>query len=205
MSTKKTAMLMIGVAACAVWLSLVWSPEVEAPPAANEAAEPEALELKQPEPVAEVAHRAVELQASAPKERPAPAPDASLLEKPERIPTPHPMSLDQSKPPEQYGALAELKKQYETESRGEESSETEAGLRALINTPNIPAELVQDITCRRSLCKIEAHWTPRRRIGFAVLLESFKQMYSQRVAVEPALGQAADSSYVTTLYMRLKP
>jgi hypothetical protein len=193
----KLVMLLIGAAACVVWLSWVVSPEVEEPPAVIAAAEPAPTPVvastkpapAQPQP----APQTVEPEPSAPEET-----------KPERIPTPHPMSLDQSKPPEQFGELAELKKQYASESRDDKSSTTEAALRKLIDTPNIPSELVQDITCRRDLCKIEAHWTPRRRIGFAVLLESSKNLYSQRVAVEPARGPSPDGSYLTTLYIRVK-
>ena len=197
----KIVMLLIGAAACVVWLSWVVSPEIEEQPAENETA---AIEAPPAAPVAKPAPpEPVRPQQPAPQSA-EPEPSAEAEPPPERIPTPHPMSLDQTKPPEQYGALAELKKQYESESRDDTSSETEAGLRALIKTPNIPSELVQDITCRRRLCKIEAHWTPRRRIGFAVLLESSKNLYNQRVAVEPAAGQSADGSYVTTLYIRLK-
>jgi hypothetical protein len=190
-------MVSIGAAACIVWLSWVVSPELEAP-AAIEAAEPQPIQT----PVVPVVKQAPEQRQPAPQtvELEPSAPEA----KPERIPTPHPMSLDQSKPPEQFGELAELKKQYASESRDDKSSTTEAALRKLIDTPNIPSELVQDITCRRRLCKIEAHWTPRRRIGFAVLLESSKHLYSQHVAVEPAAGQSPDGSYLTTLYIRVK-
>ncbi|HTU58125.1 MAG TPA: hypothetical protein VMF89_06820, partial [Polyangiales bacterium] len=132
------------------------------------------------------------------------APDASLLHQPERIPTPHAMSLDQTKPPEQTGPLAELKNQYASESRSADSSATEAKLRTLISEArNVPSELVHGITCRRSICKIDMHWTARRRIGFAVVFGSFKQMYNQRVAVEPPSGRAEDGTYPTTLYLQL--
>lgn len=201
----RIVMWLIVAAACVAWLSWVVSPEVEEPAAASEAEEtPVAAPapIAPVEPVAPVAKAAPEPTAAPSKEEPAQEPAEEA--KPERIPTPHPMSLDQTKPPEQFGALAELKKQYDSESRGAASSETEARLRALIDVPNIPSELVQDIQCRRTVCKIETRWIPRRRIGFSVLVESFKNMYSQRVAVEPAAAEAADGTYPTTLFIRLK-
>jgi type IV secretory pathway VirB10-like protein len=211
---KRSGIVVIGLAAttCIAWLSWAWSPALdEHAPIANHAGDTapvpisQALTQPQPEHVAQ-AVAAPEPKAPEPKSEPPPAaPDASLLQQPERIPTPHPMSLDQTKPPEQFGALTELKNQYASESRSAESSATESKLRALISTPNIPSELVQGISCRRNLCKIDTQWTPHRRLGFAVLLESFKQLYSQRVAVEPAPARSDDGTYLTTLYVRINP
>jgi hypothetical protein len=213
-NAQRTWIGVLGLAAtvCIAWLSWAWSPALEednedAASIANDAGEaapaPVSTAVPQHAPPAPTpATPAVQPPAPAP----AAAPEASALQQPERIPTPHPMSLDQTKPPEQFGALAQLKNQYASESRSADSSVHEAKLRELVTqAPNVPSELVQGISCRRNVCKIDVQWVPRRRIGFAVVLESFKQLYNQRVAVEPAAGKADDGTYPTTLYLRLNP
>jgi hypothetical protein len=209
-NAQRTGAVVLGLAAttCIAWLSWAWSPaldEVDEAPIADDAGEvaptPVSSALSQPAQAAPTQAPA----APTPKLE-ATAPDASLLQHPERIPTPHPMSLDQTKPPEQFGALAQLKNQYASESRSAESSANEAKLRELVTQArNVPSELVQGISCRRNVCKLDLQWLPRRRIGFAVVLESFKQLYNQRVAVEPAAAKADDGTYPTTLYLRLNP
>lgn len=213
MTNARRGMVVLGLVAtaCIAWLSWAWSPSVhpsEEPVANDDAGEAApvptpAVAQAEPAPAAKVSPPppAPEPPAAAPE-----APDASLLHQPERIPTPHPMSLDQTKPPEESGPLAELKNQYAYESRSADSSATEAKLRALISEArNVPSELVQSITCRRTVCKVDMQWTARRRIGFAVVSGSFKQMYNQRVAVEPPSGRSEDGSYPTTLYLQLSP
>jgi|GEM_PF-3313751 len=214
MTNARRGMVVLGLVATVfiAWLSWAWSPSVDQddqtdePIARDEAGEaapaPTSVVSQAPAaPVAKVSLPAPKAPAPAPE-----APDASLLHQPERIPTPHPMSLDQTKPPEQSGPLAELKNQYASESRSADSSATESKLRGLIaESRNVPSELVQNISCRRSVCKLDLQWTARRRIGFAVVSGSFKQMYNQRVAVEAPSGRADDGTYPTTLYLQVTP
>lgn len=115
------------------------------------------------------------------------------------------MSLDQARAPEASGPLRQLAQQYASESRAAESSAREAQLHALLSTPNIPAELIDSLTCRRSICKLELRWTPRRRLGYVVVFESLKRLYDQRVAVEPAAAVAADGSHPLSLYVAVEP
>jgi hypothetical protein len=203
--------LTIAAAACILWVTWAWSPELEQPTEEpfQPAPEPPSPPVAQPAAPTAPAPAAVVLPPTPPvpaAQAPTPeAPAPGVPEPPARIPTPHPMSLDQTKPPEAYGSLAELKQRYETESRAADSAATEAKLREMVTTPNIPSELVQAISCHRSVCKIEAHWAPRRRIGYSIVLESFKNMYDKRVAVEPAEQRSEDGTYLTTIYIRPKP
>lgn len=209
MTKARRGILIVGVGAavCIAWLTWAWSPSVEEEPVVHDADE------AAPTPVSTAAQPSA--PSPSPMLRPAPAPAApapaapaepATEQVPERVPTPHPMSLDQTKPPEAYGALTELKNQYASESRSAASDATETQLRTLLaEAPNVPAELVQGISCRRTICKLETRWTPHRRIGFAVLLESFKQLYKQRVAVEPAHARSDDGTYLTTLYLGVQP
>src|SRR5205809_987935 len=57
---------------------------------------------------------------------------------------------------------------------------------------------------RSNLCKLDLSWKPERRLGFVVTLESSKQMYNKRAAVEPGTREA-DGSYLTKLYIRMNP
>jgi type IV secretory pathway VirB10-like protein len=210
MTNARRGMVVLGLVAtaCIAWVSWAWSPSVDQVDPAEEAIAGEpapapaiAVSQTPSPPVPKVDPPAPKPSAPAPE-----VPDASLLHHPERIPTPHAMSLDQTKPPEQSGPLAELKNQYASESRSADSSATEAKLRGLISeSRNVPSELVQNISCRRSVCKLELQWTARRRIGFAVVSGSFKQMYNQRVAVEAPSGRADDGTYPTTLYLQFTP
>lgn len=213
MTNARRGMVVLGLAAtaCIAWLSWAWSPSLdqqEEPVASDfeDGAPPvsaPAVTQAEPVPVAKISPPvpAPEPPASAPA-----AADPSQPAQPERIPTPHPMSLDQTKPPEQSGPLTELKNQYASESRSADSSATEAKLRTLISEArNVPSELVQGISCRRSICKLDMLWTARRRIGFAVVSGSFKQMYNQRVAIEAPSSRLEDGTYPTTLYLQLSP
>lgn len=210
---RGTVVLGLVAAVCSVWLTWAWSPALEnaAAPRADDAGEaaPEATRntVLQPQPAPVVKPSLAPLPPpTAPAPAQAPAEADPALQQPERIPTPHLMSLDQTKPPEPSGPLAELKNQYASESRSAASSINEAKLRKLVTEArNVPSELVQGISCRRTICKIETHWIARRRIGFAVVLESFKQLYNQRVAVEPAQERSPDGTYVATLYLQITP
>jgi len=209
MANPRRGLMVLGLvgALSIAWLTWAWSPgELAQAPSASDAEEdvrpaapaPPVLPAPAPAPVAKP-------NPPAPA-APLPAAAEEPLAQPERIPTPHPMSLDQTKPPESSGPLAELKARYASESRGADSSATEAKLRQLISDArNVPSELVQGISCRRSVCKLELQWTARRRIGFAVVLGSFKEMYNQRVAVEAPSGRAEDGTYLTMLYLQLTP
>jgi hypothetical protein len=192
------------VAVCIAWVSWAWSPDAETERAAPAQSEPDegaqalAAPSTPPPPLAALK--------VAPQIKPEPAAAAPQqpAEQPERIPTPHPMSLDQTRPPEAYGPLAEYKQRYASESRAAESSATEQKFRSLFDVPNIPPGLLQDVSCRRSMCKLALAWRPERRLGFVVTLESSKNLYNKRVAVEPGTRED-DGSYLTNLYIRLTP
>lgn len=207
MTNGRRGMMVLGLAAtvCIAWLSWAWSPRVDRIDQTDEPAASEAVEAgppMQPEPAPAAKQSPPAPQPKAP-EPPPPASEDAPVQEPERIPTPHLMSLDQTKPPEQSGPLSELKNQYASESRSAASSATEDKLRELLSEArNVPSELVQGISCRRSICKLDLQWTARRRLGFVVVLESFKQMYNQRVAVDPPAGRAEDGAYPTTLYLQ---
>jgi hypothetical protein len=208
-SSKRNGWMVAAVvgALLVAWLTWAWSPAREEPSAPPTPDAPVALapQISAPSPKPERAP-VPDPEPAAPTTTYAPNPDPNPeITPPERIPTPHPMSLDQTRPPEAFGALSELKHQYESESRGATSAAAEAHLRELTTQVNIPKELVQDISCRRKLCKIDMHWLPRRRIGFSVVVESLKNMYERRVAVEPALEKSDDGTYVTHVYVMLKP
>ena len=198
-------------AACIAWMAWAWSPAKEQEPAQERGHDHDPGEMSPP-PVSAPVHPVAPKPGLVAPGTPAPEATHAQAEpvdgspvQPERIPTPHPMSLDQTKPPERQGPLSELQHQYASESRAAESSVAEANLRSLLNTPNVPAELVQAITCRRTICRIDTLWTPHRRLGFVVLLESLKQLYKQQVAVQPADGPAQDGTYATSLFLRLNP
>jgi type IV secretory pathway VirB10-like protein len=205
-------MMVLGLAAAAgiVWILWAWSPsleeEAEAPADFAEDAAPAPVYTAAPEPLAKPSPSTPAPTPQPQQPEPQPDSESEPAASVERIPTPHPMSLDQTKPPEQSGPLAELKHRYASESRSAESAATEAKLQDLLaEARNVPSELVQGISCRRSVCKLELHWTARRRLGFVVVLESFKHMYNQRVAVDPPAGHSEDGTYVTTLYLQHTP
>lgn len=203
----------IGGGVCAAWLAWAWSPELEsiderAPeplPRASPVAPPPAP--SQPPTAAKPANAAQPTAAEVPR-RQAPAVSAEgegSAPAPERATTPHPMALEQARPPEQAGPLRELKQQYAGQSRSAASSTLEAQLRARLATPNIPPALIDALSCRRTICKLELRWTPTRRLGYVVVFQSLKQLYDQRVAVEPAPGPADDASLPVSLYVAVVP
>jgi hypothetical protein len=192
----------VAAAVLIAWLSWAWSPSTatEALPDESE----DVLAAPAPPPVRAVAPPP---PSAATPPQPAPQPAAQPEEpraEPERIPSPHPMSLDRARPPEAYGPLDEYKTRWANESRGAESSANEQYFRKLFDVPNIPPALIHDVSCRRSMCKLELSWRPERRLGFVVTLESSKQLYDKRVAVEPGTREE-DGSYLTNLYIRLTP
>lgn len=190
--------------ACVSWLSWAWSPSapsedlghnaVPAPPqeeVAGRQSAPEAVQRARGD-----AKPAEPSRSTAVPQEPSSAPP-----QPERIPTPHPMSLDQARPPTQQGPLRELKHQYAGESRAQSSSAQEAKLRTLLTTVNIPAELVHAIACRRSTCKVDMSWTPERYLAYVIASGRLKHKYGSRVAAEPAIEPAADGSQPVSLYI----
>lgn len=206
MTSAQRNVLGVTIVAAAVliaWLSWAWSPST----AKEEQAEDQGAEVlaprpPEPEPARPVAAPQPTAAAAPPPQTAAHTDEPSA--EPERIPSPHPMSLDQARPPEAYGPLDEYKKRWANESRGADSSANEQHFRTLLDVPNVPPALIHDISCRRSMCKLELSWRPELRLGFVVTLESSKQLYDKRVAVEPGTREA-DGSYLTKLYIRLTP
>lgn len=95
-------------------------------------------------------------------------------------------------PPAAAGPTAVLKRAFETQPRDPLwAADTEAHVRALFRSGDMPAELLQSASCRKAVCRLELRWTHERATAYVSLYETMHKDFGGEVGVEP-LGAPDD-------------
>jgi type IV secretory pathway VirB10-like protein len=164
--------------------------------------------------------------AEAPPERPAPpAPPGPAPNPPPRPAMPQP-EQDEPEPqgepdperpfaeqiPTTEGPLDELKSAYESEPRDATAGEAEARIRAVFDSPDIravfdsdspeaPRAMLRSASCHKSVCKIGIRWLPARGQANMLVMMSFVNSFSQRIAWEPVGPPDGAGVYPVDVYV----
>lgn len=89
-------------------------------------------------------------------------------------------------PPSPTGPTTVLKHAFETQPRDPLwAADTEAHVRSLFRSGDIPAELLQSASCRTAVCKLELRWTSERATAFVSLYETVHKDFQGELGVEP--------------------
>jgi hypothetical protein len=158
--------LLVGFALLSWWLALDTpdTPEdplatPERPPAPPSAAVPSA-------PIAELQPRA-----------PAPAPAAPAA------PDPPPAAAARIPiAPDTRGFIDALQTRFEADPRDSAAGETEIAIRKLYRAPNMPDGLLRTVLCRKSVCKLDLHWSVEHDEAYREVLDYLADDNAKNIA-----------------------
>lgn len=159
----RTAWIVLAVAAAAVVLWLAASIR-----SGGDARAPESsLDEAQPPPAVEDAP--LEVPAFDPE--PAAEPPAAAASPVAAEPARH-IAREEAPPkgqlpaPEKSGPVDELAARFASDPRDAAAGTFEREIEAAFKSDDVPAALLQSVTCRSTVCKVETRWTHERAIGF---------------------------------------
>lgn len=179
--SRLLAGLSVVVVGALLWLALAWrAPTSDLPVAIDPPpAEPPPLP---PSP-------------AAPPAEPAPQPTAPVQPEPAEAPTEEPTEPAQENAPYgrapdelirgDQGPVAEYRKQYAVEARNAVSAGLEKQLREGFLASEGGANLIQSVSCRATLCKIEMRWSMANMRAYIAGLTRSRDAWEMPVAVSP--------------------
>jgi hypothetical protein len=88
--------------------------------------------------------------------------------------------------PKAAGQVDLLKRAYRKESRDATSQDTERLVREQFGSEQLPAETLQEVTCHKSVCKIEIFWSEQRPTIQAWLTMRIGPLLTGHMAFDPA-------------------
>jgi len=162
---------------------------------------------------APVAHEPSEAASGAQAPAPSVAPPTSAQEEP--APTPEaPPERTRTKPelphtaqrPEKMGPFEELKARYASDARDAEAGATEERIRKLLKQPEIPEGMLREISCLKSVCKLDLRWTTNDSEAYMILMMSLVTTISQKLAAAPAGADEGQPVHPLEVYVsRIDP
>jgi hypothetical protein len=105
--------------------------------------------------------------------------------------------------PKTQGPVAELSQRFAGESRGPDSEQDEARIRAAFVDPTIPPTLLRSVECRRSVCRTELRWSEEHRAGYVLGLTRAVGDFAVPVGIEGAGPIDTDGLRPVVVYIRL--
>jgi hypothetical protein len=88
--------------------------------------------------------------------------------------------------PKTVGPLDVLKRVYRTESSDATSQDTERLIREQFGPEYLPSDVLQNVTCHKSVCKIDLFWTEERPSVVMALTMKIGPLMTGHMAFEPA-------------------
>ena len=189
-----------------IWLPFVFVQSRRAPepdeqePLPERGGDPSAMAAEPgPAPVAEPAAAADEpARALAPAQRAEQGDRAQP--KPERAPA----APGEVPPPSAEGPLDELAAAYAREPRDAEAPAHEARIRALFGTKEVPADMLRNASCRKSVCKVGVQWSVANQHAYMIALMGMINSFDHRIAWRPAGPPDRDGRHPIDVYVARK-
>jgi hypothetical protein len=103
--------------------------------------------------------------------------------------------------PKEGGPLKLLKRVYARESRDATAKDTEQLIRKESSNEYLPAELFHNVTCHKSVCKVEVSWSEKNPYGLMALAMKLGPRLTGHIAYEPALKPDRDGRLPVTVYI----
>jgi hypothetical protein len=154
---------------------------------------PQRLQLSAAPPQAALAEKAADL---------APSADTGRHIDPElEKPHGHPMEIENMRPPIASGPVKELKVKFANESFAGQSRQREAQLTAAVDGAGAPPGLLEQVQCKRSVCRLGMRWTGARMIHYLGVLSDLRDRYDRNLAVNPAIESEADGTRWLDVYV----
>jgi hypothetical protein len=109
--------------------------------------------------------------------------------------------LEQLKPPAAQGPLDVLKRVYTRESSDETSQATERLIREQLDFETFPSELLRNVTCHKSVCKISVYWSRQQPMIFAAIWAKVSPVLTAHIAIDPAPKPDRNGNVLTEMYI----
>jgi type IV secretory pathway VirB10-like protein len=103
--------------------------------------------------------------------------------------------------PKLAGPLDVLKRVYRTESRDATSQDTERLIREQFGPEYLPSDALQNVTCHKSVCKIEMFWTEQRPTVVMALTMKIGPLMTGHMAFEPASEPDSKGRVLVEMYI----
>jgi hypothetical protein len=164
----------------ALWALLLWTPWAKPAPVVVPQLEPAAAPTAPAQP-----HDPAPVLSAEPTPLAAPQPQAEPPEAP--APAVHSTRLPQimdMPPPQAQGPFRALKQRFGSESASDASRANEAKVKATFMHFNPPPELLEDIVCRRSVCRITTRWRPERALAFTIGLNELRRDFDPNLGID---------------------
>jgi hypothetical protein len=188
----------------AVWALSIGSPGHEAPVPVVDAPAPSA---PQPAPTTpEPAPSAVPSTAKPEPQVEDPEPELDPAEAPAESPKPAwPMygQLPKLPPPEASGPVSRLKARFGSESASDASKTNERRLSETVLQTGPPPELLDDVVCRRTVCRISMRWKAERMIPLMQAIGVLRRDYDPNLGTDAPGPLGADDVRHVDLYIDL--
>jgi hypothetical protein len=86
--------------------------------------------------------------------------------------------------PQRQGPVEELSQRFASESRGDSSEREDARVKAAFVDPQIPSSLLENVECRRSVCRLQLRWSPQHDPGYVLGLTRAVGSFSAPLGIE---------------------
>jgi hypothetical protein len=156
----------------------------------------------QPELTAQPVMRTSPAPAHAPSPTPASAEPTDDMPVAPAKPHGHSMELENIPPPGAMGPVRARKERFASESQAASSHARELKLRAAIED-TAPPGLLEDVLCRRTICRVRMDWKAERAIALLSVLSELRGRFDAELGVdEPSALDAAGTRRVE-VYLEL--
>lgn len=102
--------------------------------------------------------------------------------------------------PERTGPLKALKRFYEDESRDAKANKIEKQIRDEFGSEYLPVELLRNVVCHKSVCKVEMYWSEKNPLGLMVLSLKMAATLTGYVAFDPEPKPDRDGRTLVAVY-----
>lgn len=178
----------------ALWTLLIWSPDAEQPLAVPD----DQLELQ---PSVAMAPAPAPPPTAA---KPTPTPAPQVAAEPELEPSEEPASprfkLPKMPPPEAKGPVGALKLRFGDESPAASSKQHEQQLTEALRRTGPPAQSIEDVVCRRTVCRVSWRWKAEHVIPFGQALGALGS-FDRNPGVDAAGPVNPDGSHAVAIYV----
>ncbi len=107
----------------------------------------------------------------------------------------------QIRPPAPQGPIEVLRRVYQQESRDATSRSIELLIRKQLGPEFFPSDLIEDVDCRKSVCKIDVLWHNEQPMVLAGVAMRVGPLLSGHIGFDPAPEPDRDGYFVVEMYI----
>jgi len=98
------------------------------------------------------------------------------------------------------GPVEELKAAYKSDVRDSEAGDVEEQIRGHFKHEELPEQLLRNVSCVKSACKLELNWTAGDKQAYMIVMMNLVSHVSQKIAAEP-VGNGGEAVHPIDVYL----